>query len=78
MAVIVESIGIGEVGIDGAQLGCAPVHFFSKGFDAAGYQLGQSVGHLIGGWKQKSVQAVPHGKLLTHPKPDMAAAGLQA
>ena len=60
MVVVVQAMGIVEMGAGAAQLPGPLVHQLDKGGYVAAHGLGQDVGRLVGGGEEKTVHQVLH------------------
>ena len=63
VVLVVEAVGVGEVGALAAQLPGFPVHVGHKLLHAAVHRLGQSLGRVVGGGEEEAVEQFLHRQL---------------
>ena len=61
---VMEAVGVGEVGVEGAEFGGAGVHFFGEGEDGSRVIAGEGVGDIVGAFEEEPVEHLESGKAL--------------
>ena len=76
MVFIVQAAGVREMAPGAAEVRGLLVHHLHKIFNAPGTVLSQSIGRLISRGQHQTVQAVPHGQLVSRRGGHIGAVGL--